>query len=859
MKPRPDCLFCHSALWLISLLVAAATATADPSSPIEHPPSVTPIPVDRGGFRDSQFEQFKAETAIRIGLDDLAIDSLRAVIAQSPGSDLAAEARMTLAEILLSRGDIAGARSALDESTIVERNSAADLLRARIFLAEDRVGPARRFLSRIEFETLPTPQHRGWYHLANAIIAERTGNPESAREAYTLAFAAVADTPFESRFRVIAFLNGFRNGALDPEEILQTQSQLESSVSPPIRAQLFTALGLSLYASGEEEAAVETLRRGHAEFLGSTLPQKHLLTAAYAYTLGIDNPASRPLLREILTNASDREILRFALDSLLRYHIGTPENRDDTLRFLNELPALRPDHPLLASIRYAEGFTAAAGNDLETALDILNKALNAYPENAYALTALDSIAALASAAAQRRTAADAIIRSLALIDDPAAISRRWRLVGDLYYLNRDFANAADAYRQASRDSTDAAFAEIAARIANRDLSIAAERLDTESSRFDPDLRWEAEWNLSTALIRNGRSDEAISRIRALAEDRPDADPSLLQRLSWLQIYALLESGRTRQAANLARVWRQAGRLDDFDQRIRSLVYLLEGQAFYDAGDPASGDEILQILRAEAPGSEIAVLSLLVEARFLVGRDEPVQAIDDLVQLSELYPKSEYAPVALFEAGLLSATLRTDGSRERGFQLLDRIITDYPTHYLAFHARYRMGELLLARGNFTGARVAFEKGRREFPDHPDAFFLDLGIADATLANPDATPEDISRAATRLRILAETAAHPVPVRIESAVKRAHALERIDRATDARTELWDLIQRNAPGNPTGPGLPTDPRARFWLTRAILSLADSFRRDGDTTAAQSVLALLDTYGLPGHQNDQPEPSRPF
>lgn len=818
-----------------------------------------PIPLDAGGFRNSEFEWFKADTAIRIGLDSLAIESLRRILENAPETPLATAAGLRLANVLLANGDLEGARAVLASTPVLERDPVADLLRARIFLAEDRLGPASRFLSRIDPERFESAFDRGWYHLATAMILERRQNPTAAREAYTEAFDAVGGTPLEDRFRVTAFLNGFRSGRIDQEEALRLQSQLEASLSPPIRAQLILALGLGFHASGESDLALETLRDGVREFETTDLPRRHLLKAALAYVIGLDAPASRPLFRDILDRSRDRDLLLFALNSLLRHQVSSPEARAELRQFLTNLPASRPDHPLLASIRFAEGFVAAADEDYATAITLLNDALIAYPENTYALAALETVASVAVEMGQNRIAADALIRSLPLLVDARDVARRWRLIGDLYYRNRDFANAADAYRQAASDSTAAVFAEIAARIANGDLSGAVERLDQEGSGFDPSLRWEAEWNLSTALIRAGKSDEAIARIRALAEDRPDAPSSLQERLSWLQVYALLESGRPQQAANLARVWRQAGRLEEFDPRVRSLIYLLEGQAFYDAANPESGANVLRLLREEAPGSEIAVLSLLVEARFLVERDEPGQAINDLVDLSRLYPDSEYAPVALFEAGLLSATLRSPGARERGFQLLDQIITDYPEHYLAFHARYRMGELLLAQGNFTAARVAYEKGRREFVDHPDRFFLELGVADATLANPDATPEDISRAASRLRILAETETYPQPVRIESAVKRARALERNGRKEEARSELWDMIQRNTMRENGEREVPTDPRSRFWLARAILSLAENFRSSGDPVAAKSVQALLETYGLPGANRVSGDPSRSF
>ncbi|MGF1530984.1 MAG: tetratricopeptide repeat protein [Puniceicoccaceae bacterium] len=825
-------------LGLLGLLRLDLHANGEVSLTALQPTPLSFSPDRQGG---TTFQLLKARNAVALGLHHIALQEIEELIQSTGNPKLIVEAKLLKIEVLLANGELDQASQLLED---LSDNPRFALLESRLLLLRGEESKARRSLARVRLDALNNnPFEKGWYHLLNGMLKERVGRQDGAMDDYNLAFSIVEDTPLSPKFQSYAFLNGFASRETSESERVKISRQLRTTVNSPLRAQLITALGLSQFANGLKDEARATLTGGAVEFELAEFPEKYLLLAALAYVTGLEAPESRPILKRILISARGNAETTFALQALLYHHTKSTEDATELSTFLGSLVDTQVNHPMLPSLRYALGFLTAIGPTPEKAVELLNSALQTYPNHPFALQAYDTLAAVAAENKNNaRAAADALIRSIALVDDPQEQSMRWKLVGDIYFQNRDFANAADAYRRIARQSPFAAVSEVLSLIQEGSLNRAIERLDTISPAIAPSPRWEAEWLVSTALIRDNRSDQAIDRIRKIAQESENVERRLRERLSWLQVYAMLESNRPRQAADLARNWRVAGKLETFEPRTADALLLLEGQAFYAALNPTEGAAALKLLRERSPESDAAILSLLIEARFLAGRDEPRRAITDLTKLASLYPNNQYIPVALFEAGLLAISLGTPEGREEGLTLLDRIVSNYREHYIAFHAQYKIGEVLILAGNYTAARLAFENGLREFPSHPERYFFEIALSDSILANPDAGEESILLAESRLRRITENLNHPPSLRIEAAVKRAKALQRLKRTQDAERVFWAIINQHLSDS----SVPADPRVRFWLARAILEFSQSLRADQKLGEARSVEDLLRLHRLP-------------
>ena len=170
--------------------------------------------------------------------------------------------------------------------------------------------------------------------------------------------------------------------------------------------------------------------------------------------------------------------------------------------------------------------------------------------NVYRLLAY---AALEKEPRQYRTAADYLIRLRNQSNEAEDLVETNRLIGDCYFLNRDYANAVDFYSAArSRENElkrngDLLLRLISALLRTGLIDDALKLID--EGDFDNNIssadRWRAEWNVAQALQISGQTDRALGRVRSLLQDSvPNSVPTVLDlRLLWLESYLSLEANQ----------------------------------------------------------------------------------------------------------------------------------------------------------------------------------------------------------------------------------------------------------------------------------------------------------------------------
>ncbi|HEV8474496.1 MAG TPA: tetratricopeptide repeat protein [Methylomirabilota bacterium] len=147
--------------------------------------------------------------------------------------------------------------------------------------------------------------------------------------------------------------------------------------------------------------------------------------------------------------------------------------------------------------------------------------------------------------------------------------------------------------------------------------------------------------------------------------------------------------------------------------VRRPALLLQGEAAYHAGDHVVATAGFRRLLTEFPSDPQAPAARLGVAWSLLRQGKKSDARRELLEFARLTPDHPHAPDGLVLASELALEA---GDFTAGRELLDRIITTYPTHPRAEFARLNRGLLQLRAGDAAGATVALRDwlARSPFP-------------------------------------------------------------------------------------------------------------------------------------------------
>ena len=124
--------------------------------------------------------------------------------------------------------------------------------------------------------------------------------------------------------------------------------------------------------------------------------------------------------------------------------------------------------------------------------------------------------------------------------------------------------------------------------------------------------------------------------------------------------------------------------------------------------------------------------LLLEASFHYHRDDLVRAQQLNVKLADDYPDNTMAPLALLEAAQFAEKRGSENFYKEALSLLERLISQYPSHGLVYYARLRQGHLFRKLNQFGNAQQIYANLLNQYPEHPELHLALLSNADCQLA-------------------------------------------------------------------------------------------------------------------------------
>jgi TolA-binding protein len=525
---------------------------------------------------------------------------------------------------------------------------------------------------------------------------------------------------------------------------------------------------------------------------------------------------------------------------------------------LNGLVGASQPHPILEDLLLFRAQLALAERRYNDAEADASTLLEQFPGSSLRASALGVLMSSAWERGQFRRAADFAARARAETRDATVRAPLGVIVAEAHFRALDYRSAADAYAVALENPPAGVppgglmFQRVHSEIAAGRLEEASLLLDSlaQDARFDLVSRWQAEWNLARALQTAGKEGvgaayERINRLLGGGEGaRLPAD--LAVRMSWLQ--ARLAFDRGEPARSLELVTSLRGGLAELDAELRaevaSSLALLEAQANFALGRPDAALAVLQQLRADYPQADAAVFSYVVEAEAYVAQGRLVDAQRVFVKLADDFPGNRFAPYGLLQAALTVRRLGQDSNRREAYNILERLVQNYPGSDLIFAARFAQGDLLRELNQFANALQIYERLVIDFPRHGDVRAAELAVADCQAALAATDPARLENAIAgyeRLQFLPTAAPD---LRMEAGFKHGYALARSGKRARAQEVWWPLAEPFTAGEATSPRLGTG--GRYWLARVLLELGLLHEREARFEQARDMFGLILRLGLP-------------
>ena len=713
-------------------------------------------------------------------------------------------------------------------------------------------------LDKIEVPALEARQ-RYWYFLMQALLAEQKGDAGAVERYFGEGLPSAGNAFQRASLQTVVLRAALQGPALDAETLKRLKRNLNRSrgAAAFVYAKQYA---LALWQTGEVEAALELLNlEKQLKQFGRdfTLAQREQLRLMRAMMLGEDSTDGQLALAELIRSGRTIEVMEVALYLLSRQS----EASVIFTELLNEMLSRKEAHALIGQMYYLRSQLALRRGELELAKADAALLLEKYPglvriRDAYFILAY---AALRDDPPRYRTAADFLAQHRAELEEKSKIAELNVLIGDCYYLNRDFDNAAEFFALALVDQPDA-LESIFQRVTI--ASIRAGRLEAALSYIDKmplanplavKKRWQVEWNIAQALIREQRAEEAIGRVRALLRDAPEVPTGLYLRMRWLELNLALELNESLPEAPQqvdALVTRVAELNSNPEQSIEefemlaSELLLLKAKVHYRLNEVENAQNALTELRQSHPESVAAQRSYLLEASEFELRGQLPEAQAVLLKLPKDYPESTLAPQAIFEGALICQRRGLDFYVE-AIQLYERLANSYPQDGLIYRARLRQGDLLRLLNDFAGARLIYETLVNNEPDHPMRPLAALSRAQCMLALAKKDADKLSKAASVLERLMDMPDLNLNFRVESMFKWSFALDEQGLKDQARIVLARSVERNLLDVKTASAL--DATGRYWAARTLLELGERLNARGEFEEAKKTYRKLIAYNLPG------------
>jgi len=575
---------------------------------------------------------------------------------------------------------------------------------------------------------------------------------------------------------------------------------------------------------------------------------------------GEQSVAGRQAFKQLLRAGQKPETQRLALQLLARGAKTTAE-RELLRRELGELIGAPVQHAIIEELLLVRAETALADKAYAAAEDDARTLLERYPGSPQKAAALGVRLVVAWDLKRYRSAADVIAQLRAVLAPGSDRAELGVLLAEAFFLAEDYKNAADAYDAALREAPQVVpagvliFQRVLSSIRADQLEAAAKQLDESAANpaFDALNRWQAEWNLVQAMQVSGQAPAAYARVnRLLADGAPGVPEELRIRLIWLRAKLSFDNGQPdltqQQADELLRALASAGQLDvALRTNVTSMAQLLKAQALLALNRDKEGFALLEKLRTDYRATDAAQYSYLVQAGHLSQTGDLATAQTILISFVDNpdYARSEYAPLALYEAALNLERQGLDSKLREAHNLLYRLIRDYPADGLVFYALLKQGDLQRKLNDFPTARQIYEDLVNNHGQHPDILLAQLALADTLFAQGANSVTNYESATALFERLRDLPSAPVDLRVEAGFKWGYALAKRAQPAKAQTVFWSVVDSFLLDANQAAALGA--KGRYWVARALLELGQIHEDAGRLDEAQRAYQLIVEHQLSG------------
>ncbi len=794
----------------------------------------------------------RANAALQAGFPATAAEIYRTILHDA---DVPADSRhrLTLALVtaLLDGGEIAEAEKAL-AAYDGPRTTAYQLRVGLVAANARRIPQAKAALAAGRVDDLSAPD-RGWWIFLQAQVADADGDTVQANNLFEQAEKTAVSDLQRARFTLGLEQTRLRTNQPGEAQLAALRGNMERFQGTRTGYTYVRTYAAALAGLGRAAEAQSLLQRQLAVVPVSERDAADQLGLMLGLIAGEGSVAGRQAFKQLLRDGQKPETQRLALQLLAR-GVKTSVDREQLRHDLSELIAAPTQHPIIEDLLLVRAQTALADQIYAPAEEDAHALIDRYPGSPLKAPALGVRLAVAWDLKRYRTAADVIAQLRALLAPGRERAELGVLLAEAFFRAEDYKNAADAYDAALREAPQVVpagvliFQRVLADIRAGELDAAAQQLDEAAANpgFDALNRWQAEWNLVREMQVRGQAPAAYARVnRLLAAGTQGVPAELRIRLMWLRAKLSFDNGQpdiTRQQADeLLAALAPAVPLDPaLRTNVTSMAQLLKAQALLALNRDAEGFALLEKLRADFRTTDAAQYSYLVQAAHLTQGGDMAAAQKVLLSFvdDEAYRRSEYAPIALYEAALNLERQGLDRLLREAYRLLDRLINNYPGDSLVFYALLKQGDLLRKLNDFPAARQIYESLINTRGQHPDILLAQIALADSLFAqgsNSTANYESASALFERLRDLPSA---PVDLRAEAGFKWGYALAKRGQSAKAQTVFWSVVDAFLLDTAQAAKLGT--KGRYWVSKSLLELGQIHEDAGRLDEAQRAYQLI-------------------
>lgn len=835
-------------LWL-GLVVSVAPLSAQVASPSPLAPAESAAQAVPGQWIVALA---RADQALQTGFPATAAVIYRDVLAdRATPVDVRHRASLALITALLDSGDLAAAEQAL-QGYDGPRGSAYYLRAGLLAITARRTQQARALLSAGKLEDLPEAD-RGWWYFLQASVTDAEGDIVQANGLYEQAVRAAVSDLQRARFVLGQEQSRLRSGQVTEAQLATLRGNMDRFQGTRTGYTAVRTYAAALAGLGRASEAQAVLQRQLAVLPATERDAADQLRLMLGLIAGEGSGAGRQAFRQLLRDALRPETQRLALQLLVR-GAKTPAEREQLRRDLTELIAAPTLHPIAEDLLLVRAQLALTDKLYGPAEEDARVLLERYPATTLKPAALGVRLAVAWDLKRYRTAADVVAQLRAVLPGGRERAELGVLLAESFFRAEDYRNAADAYEAALHEAPLAApagtliFQRVLSEIRADRLDAAAKQLDEAASDvgFDPVSRWQAEWNLVREMQVKGQSAAAYERVeRLLAGGAQGVPEELRLRLMWLRAKLSYDNDKPdltlRQTDELLAFLGQATQLNAaLRTDVSSTAQLLKAQALLALDRDAEGFAVLDRLRQENRASNAAQYSYLVQAEHLGRRGDLAGAQRVLIDFvdKEEYARSEYAPLALYQAALILERQGLDRHLQEAHRLLERLVEKYPRDELVFTARMKQGDLLRKLNDFASARLVYEYLVNNYPGHPDELLAQMALAECLFAQGTNSVTNYESASAIFERLRDLPAAPVDLRVEAGFKWGYALAKRGQTAKAQTVFWSVVQGFLLDGAQAARLGAT--GRYWLGKSLLELGQIHEDAGRLDEAQRAYQLI-------------------